>query len=102
MSEALTRRDLIDLQLKAAGWDVSDHTQVTTELDIQVGTTMVSEPSEKYGRHQFADYALLARNGEVLAVVEAKKTSLDAQKGQEQAKQYCQNIQRQRGCELPF
>ena len=37
-----------------------------------------------------------------LAVVEAKKTSVDAAIGREQVKQYCYNIQKQFGGELPF
>lgn len=102
MSEAITRQTIIDLQLKAAGWDVHDRTQVATELDIIVDPFKASDPAEPYKGHQFADYAVLDRSGAVLAVVEAKKTSHDAQKGQEQAKQYCVNIQKERGGELPF
>lgn len=37
ISEAQTRRDIIDKRLKKAGWDVSEPAQVTTELDIWVG-----------------------------------------------------------------
>ena len=102
MSEALTRRTLIDQQLKIAGWDVHDRSRVTTELDIIVDPNRVGDPAAHYAGHQFADYALLDRSGNVLAIVEAKHTIHDAQKGQEQAKQYCENIVKQRGGELPF
>jgi type I restriction enzyme R subunit len=34
--------------------------------------------------------------------VEAKKTSKDATLGREQAKQYCYNIRKDKGGELPF
>ena len=37
-----------------------------------------------------------------MAVVEAKKTSVDSATGREQAKQYCYNIQKQFDGELPF
>lgn len=37
-----------------------------------------------------------------MAVVEAKKTSKDAALGREQAKQYCYNIRKEQGGELPF
>lgn len=102
MSESHTRRTIIDQQLKVAGWDVLDRTRVTTELDILVDPNVVLDPAAPYKGHQYADYALLDRSGNVLAVVEAKHTIHDAQKGQEQAKQYCENIVKQRGGDRPF
>ena len=45
---------------------------------------------------------LLGKDGKPLAVIEAKKTSKDAALGREQARQYCYNIQKQLGGELPF
>ncbi len=55
-----------------------------------------------YGSREFSDYVLLGKNGKPLAVVEAKKSSKNAELGREQAKQYCHNIQAQHGGELPF
>ena len=102
-TEAQTRQDIIDQQLKSASWDVSDRTQVITELDIKVSLPEgVQEPRTPYEGHQFSDYVLLGKNGKPLAVVEAKKTSKDAALGREQAKQYCYNIQKEQGGELPF
>lgn len=102
-TEAQTRKDLIDKQLKSAGWDVKDRTQVIEEFDIKVNLPDgVREPQTQYHGHQFSDFVLLGKNGEPLAVVEAKKTSKDAALGREQAKQYCYNIQKERGCEVPF
>ena len=63
---------------------------------------MLYEPQTIYQGHQFSDYVLLGRDGKSLAVVEAKKTSVDAAIGREQAKQYCYNIQKKYGSELPF
>jgi type I restriction enzyme R subunit len=103
MNEAKTRKELIDKQLAAAGWNVNDFTQVIKELDIEVKSVKeVREPSSPYDGHQFSDYALLGKDGKPLAVVEAKKTSKDAEIGREQAKQYCYNLQKERGGELPF
>ena len=102
-SEAQTRSELIDKQLLQAGWNVKDHTQVVEEFDIL--TTLpdgVAEPRTRYEGHQFSDYVLLGKGGKPLAVIEAKKTSRDAAVGREQAKQYCYNIQKQLGGELPF
>ncbi len=44
----------------------------------------------------------MGKDGSVLAVVEAKKTSKDAGLGREQAKQYCYNIRAEKGGALPF
>jgi type I restriction enzyme R subunit len=59
------------------------------------------ERGVEYAGHRFADYALMLR-GKPVAVVEAKKTSRDAQVGQEQAKQYAEQLQRIHGGPLPF
>lgn len=102
-TEAQTRADLIDVQLSQAGWNVKDRTQVVEEFDILTGLFEgVSMPRTPYEGHQFSDYVLLGKDGKPLAVVEAKKTSADAAIGREQAKQYCYNIQKERGGELPF
>ncbi len=102
-SEKLTRKEIIDYRLKQAGWNVADRTQVIEEYDIEVGVpNVVNEPPTFYRGHQFSDYVLLGKDGKPLAVVEAKKTSVDAAIGREQAKQYCQSIQKNNGDELPF
>jgi len=99
-NEKLTRKEIIDLRLKQAGWNVTDRTQVIEEFDIHL--TVVEEPTTPYAGHQFSDYVLLGKDGKPLAVVEAKKTAVDAAIGREQAKQYCYNLQTTQGGELPF
>lgn len=102
-TEAQTRKELIDKQLCEAGWDLRDRTQVVEEFDIKVDLTDgVNEPRTQYEGYQFSDYVLLGKHGKPLAVIEAKKTSKDAALGREQAKQYCYNIQKEGGGELPF
>ena len=102
-SEAQTRADLIDQQLALSGWNVKDPTQVVEEFDILTALPEdMSEPRTPYQGHQFSDYVLLGKDGMPLAVIEAKKTSRDAAIGREQAKQYCYNIQKHLGGELPF
>lgn len=102
-SEAQTRAELIDQQLAVSGWNVKDPTQVVEEFDILTELPEgVAEPRTAYEGHQFSDYVLLGKDRKPLAVVEAKKTSRDAAIGREQAKQYCYNIQKQLGGELPF
>lgn len=103
MNESTTRKELIDIHLKEAGWDVNDHTQVVEEyvVDLTAGN-QAKEPTVKYANNQFSDYVLLGKNGKPLAVVEAKKSTKDANTGREQAKQYCYNIQKQTNDILPF
>ena len=102
-SEAQTRSEFIDLQLALSGWNVKDLTQVVEEFDILTALPEgVAEPRTRYEGHQFSDYVLLGKDRKPLAVVEAKKSSRDAAIGREQAKQYCHNIQKQLGGELPF
>ena len=102
-TEAQTRSELIDSQLAQSGWNVKDPTQVIEEFDIPTPLPLgVAEPRTPYEGHQFSDYVLLGKDRKPLAVVEAKKTSKDAALGREQAKQYCYNIQKQLGGELPF
>jgi len=101
-NEKLTRKEIIDDRLKQAGWNVDDRTQVVEEFDIIVDSNMVQEAATPYAGRQFSDYVLLAKDSKPLAVVEAKKSTVDANIGKEQAKQYCLNIQKQFGGELPF
>jgi len=82
-NEQLTRKEIIDNRLNQAGWNVTDRTQVIEEFDIHL--TVVEEPTTPYAGHQYSDYVLLGKDGKPLAVVEAKKTSVDAALGREQA-----------------
>ena len=103
--ESTTRKEIIDLRLKLAGWDLSDRTQIVEEFHVapvsnSSGATELIPTKEP--TREFSDYVLLGKNGKPLAVVEAKKSSTDAELGREQAKQYCLNIQSDKGHELPF
>ena len=102
-SEADTRQQLIDDQLRLAGWDVNDPSQVIQELDIYLedGGKGAVRQRTQYTGHQFADYALQLR-GRPEAVLEAKKTSRDAQVGQEQAKQYAERLRQLHGGAMPL
>jgi len=102
MDEKLTRQQIIDEKLRLAGWNVHDPSHVTEELDIDLtGRLRVADPKTKYDGHQFVDYGLLL-SARLAAVVEAKRTSKDAELGQEQALQYAQNIQKVYGGDLPL
>lgn len=86
VSEAKTRSSLIDPQLKKAGWNLSDRTQVGSEIPV-------SGYDDSWGEG-ITDYCLYRTNGEVIAVVEAKRTSRDSRVGKEQLKQYLDGIER--------
>ncbi|MFA0963953.1 DEAD/DEAH box helicase family protein [Roseivirga sp. BDSF3-8] len=105
MNEAQTRKEKIDRQLAAAGWNLDDRTQVAQELHTPPSESrdgIVSEPAAPYEKRKFADYVLFGKNGKPLAVIEAKGATKDAEQGREQAKQYCHQIQQKYDGPLPF
>ena len=83
ISEYETRKKYIDLELKLAGWDFEAN--ITEELKL---SGMPNAHQEGY-----ADYVLFGKNGLPLAVVEAKRTSVDPRVGQNQAKLYADCIE---------
>ncbi len=78
LSEAETRRLYIDVMLKEAGWDVSEEN--VCEYPV------VGMPGNS-GKGK-ADYVLWGDDHLPLAVVEAKKTTEDVEKGKRQAELY--------------
>ncbi|MCD2449359.1 DEAD/DEAH box helicase family protein [Methylicorpusculum oleiharenae] len=87
--EATTRKQLIDLQLAQVGWDLAHSEQVTVEEKVFYQPTASGEG--------FADYILKDDNGKPLAVIEAKKTAVDAEKGRHQAKHYADGLEKMHG-----
>ena len=88
-TEKETRKKQIDKKLLLSDWDTSNNTKVVKEFYLKTSNEKV-------------DYVLLAKDGKPLAVIEAKKSSKDAELGREQAKQYCQNIKDEFSIDLPF
>lgn len=92
-NEQTTRFRLIDTLLAGRGWNVgvdgSDTDQVTQETEVKHQPT-----ASGLGR---ADYVLWDDNGKPLAVVEAKKTAVDAEKGRHQAKHYADGLEEMHG-----
>ena len=95
MSEKQTRQEIIDKRLKDAGWDVSNPTQVTSEHPV------LHQVSASQGTG-YCDYVLLGRDGIPIAVVEAKKTSTEAEAGREQAKQYADGLEKMNDGDRPL
>ncbi len=91
--EATTRKRLIDMQLAARGWDVGEEglnsESVTQEESILHQPTTTGEG--------FADYVLWDDNGQPLAVIEAKKSAVDAEAGRHQARHYADGLEKTHG-----
>ena len=77
MNEAFSRV-LIDAQLAAQGWDTQDQNAVRYEVNCDDGTR--------------ADYVLCDRHGRAMAVVEAKRFSVNPGDAAEQAKNYARQL----------
>ena len=84
ISESATRARLIDPLLTAARWNLKDRTQIDFEIPV--------DGYDKEPWNGITDYCLYHPSGEVLAVVEAKKTSRHARDGQEQLRIYLDKV----------
>ncbi len=87
ISEYKTRKLYIDAMLEDAGW--IEGTNWLNEYEIS-GMPNKSEVG-------YADYVLLGDDGRILAVIEAKRTCVDAAKGRQQAKLYADLIEQRQG-----
>ena len=116
LSEAETRRLYIDLLLREAGWKVSEKKGEIIAgqacIEIEVGSRlsdaivhedspayhhldMAAEPYTAYNMPNntgigYADYVLFDDDGTPLAVIEAKRSSVDPAKGRHQAELYAE------------
>lgn len=86
-TEAQTRARYIDTMLLDAGW--------VKGVDWREEVELAGMPNQ--AQVGFADYVLYGDDGKALAVVEAKRTSVDVAKGRQQAKLYADLLERQYG-----
>jgi type I restriction enzyme, R subunit len=105
-TEARTRKELTGPVLKRVGWDAADPNRVGLEIPIdgfdpaawqalqkkfqQIRAS--GAPYELANPKGVSDYALYRPNGEIIAVVEAKRTSTDPRLAQAQAEFYVSEI----------
>ena len=108
-NEARTRKELIDPALQKAGWDVNNSDQVGLEIpvdgtDPHLWTTLkakLDRVKEGGGSYHvklpsgISDYVLYRPNREIIAVVEAKRTSVDPRLAQAQAEFYVEQLEKQ-------
>lgn len=90
-SEAETRRRLIDILLLEAGWNLT----LPKAIEYQVtGMPTNNKGAKGIG---YVDYVLWGDDGLPLGLVEAKRTSVDAKQGQQQAKLYADCLEAMHG-----
>ncbi|CAN5458934.1 DEAD/DEAH box helicase family protein [soil metagenome] len=89
LNENQTRKQHIDGQITKAGWNLLDSNQVRFEV-----------PASGVDEDWFdgiTDYSLYLPNGEIIAVIEAKRQSRSPQTAREQAKLYAIAIEKNQG-----
>lgn len=87
ISEFLTRKKYIDVDLKLLGWVIGD--------DAREEVPLWGMPNNE--EKGFADYVLYGKDGLPLAVIEAKRTSKDPKIGTHQAKLYADCLEKMTG-----
>ncbi|MFZ4549452.1 MAG: DEAD/DEAH box helicase family protein, partial [Bacteroidales bacterium] len=94
-TEAETRRFYIDQQLREAGWEVLavENNVVPGKAGIEIHVKGMPNNKEE----GFCDYVLYGKDGNPLALVEAKKTSVSPIKGKHQATLYADCLEKQYG-----
>lgn len=97
LNEIQTRKIYIDLYLGEARWEVLEPKssyQLADGTNVKAGTPMPAKACseimikglQNHSGVGFCDYVLYDRNGKPLAIVEAKKTTVDPLKGQQQVR----------------
>ncbi len=106
ISEAKTRKDLIDPILDRVGFKVKG-SYVKEEVnsvksDFKTKEYKLFDGSVEKGVDHFIDYLLLGEDRSPIAIVEAKKTSVNVEKGEIQARTYREDIEKQIKIKIPI
>ena len=91
LSEKETRKQLIDLELRTAGYAVDAFKH---GLDVEYKVTLDD------GKTGYVDYVIWSESGKPLAVIEAKKSSVDVSSGKHQAKRYTEALKKEFDCDV--
>lgn len=89
-NEAETRKYLIDVALREAGWDLKGINDKEYKVEYMPKSTNISEIG-------YVDYVLWDDDGLPLALVEAKRTLESASKGENQAQLYADSLEKMHG-----
>lgn len=91
LTEAETRRKIIDIDLKAMGWKFTGPAaDVRTEYEVDNMNGVL-------GQKGYADYLLMGKDGLPLAVIEAKRSTKDPNIGRKQAQLYADCLEQKFG-----
>lgn len=88
ISEFVTRKKYIDVDLQLLGWTIGDDCLEEVEVDDMMNIK---------GQLGYIDYVLYGKDGLPLALIEAKRTSKDPNIGLQQAKLYADSLERKTG-----
>lgn len=89
MNESQTRTTLIDDELIQCGYNITDITKVIQEYPIELDNTL---PDFFDRTKRYADYALLNKSGDIIAIVEAKREAKAVGSAKTQAEYYARRI----------
>nr|WP_239032960.1 DEAD/DEAH box helicase family protein [Pseudoalteromonas luteoviolacea] len=92
-NEAETRARIIDMDLRAAGWNVSLDKSSTDEVGKEIKVD--GQPTET--SIGYIDYVLWDNDGKPLAVIEAKAARENIEKGRQQAILYADSLEKKHG-----
>src|SRR3989338_7599058 len=106
LSEEQTRKTLIDPILKRASWDVKG-SYVKEEVNpvkskLELKEYIGREAGIERGVDRFMDYLLLDEDRSPIAIIESKKTSINVEKGEIQARTYRDDIEKKVGIKIPI
>ncbi len=85
ISEYKTRKIYIDLEIQLAGWNIGNDCLEEVEVSNMPNNTGVG----------YVDYVLYGDDGKPLALIEAKRTSVDPRVGKKQAKLYADCLEQE-------
>ena len=106
LTEEQTRKKLIDPILERVGWKIGGH-YVKEEINpvkskFKTKEYIGREAGIEKGVDRFIDYLLLDEDRSPIAIIESKKTSIDVEKGDIQARTYRNDIETQIGIKIPI
>ena len=91
-TEAETRKHIIDVDLREAGWN-----NLNTGRDLEYPVLGMPLTADNPRGNGFVDYVLWDDNGKPLALIEAKKTTKDLEIGKHQASLYANCLEQMHG-----
>ena len=95
ISEAETRKEFIELMLREAGWNVVE--VENSPMACMAGIEIYVEGMPNNKQEGYCDYVLYGKDCKPLAVVEAKRASVEPEKGKHQAELYADCLEKKYG-----